>query len=62
MKFAGGQVFDDSGKIVSPNITPDATGIGNYTEEIFVKGDENRLPGQAAAEHGHALAVLWRTN
>ena len=37
MKFGGGQVFDDAGKIVSPNITPDATGIGNYTEEIFVK-------------------------
>src|ERR1700688_3516783 len=37
MKFAGGQVFDASGKLVSPNITPDATGIGNYTEDIFVK-------------------------
>ena len=37
MKFAGGQVFDASGKIASPNITPDATGIGNYTEEKFVK-------------------------
>ena len=37
MKFAGGQVFDPSGKVVSPNITPDATGIGNYTEEMFVK-------------------------
>jgi mono/diheme cytochrome c family protein len=37
MKFAGGQVFDASGKLVSPNITPDATGIGNYTEEMFVK-------------------------
>jgi mono/diheme cytochrome c family protein len=37
MKFAGGQVFDPSGKLVSPNITPDATGIGNYTEEMFVK-------------------------
>jgi mono/diheme cytochrome c family protein len=37
MKFAGGQSFDPSGKIVSPNITPDATGIGNYTEELFVK-------------------------
>jgi mono/diheme cytochrome c family protein len=37
MKFAGGQVFDPSGKLVSPNITPDATGIGNYTEDIFVK-------------------------
>ena len=37
MKLAGGQVFDASGKIASPNITPDATGIGNYTEEKFVK-------------------------
>ena len=37
MKFGGGQAFDDSGKIVSPNITPDATGIGNYTEDMFVK-------------------------
>jgi mono/diheme cytochrome c family protein len=37
MKFAGGQAFDPSGKVVSPNITPDATGIGNYTEEMFVK-------------------------
>jgi mono/diheme cytochrome c family protein len=37
MKFAGGQSFDPSGKIVSPNITPDATGIANYTEELFVK-------------------------
>jgi hypothetical protein len=37
MKFAGGQSFDASGKLVSPNITPDATGIGNYTEDMFVK-------------------------
>src|ERR1700732_265983 len=37
MKFGGGQAFDDSGKIVSPNITPDATGIGNYSEDMFVK-------------------------
>jgi mono/diheme cytochrome c family protein len=37
LKFAGGQVFDSSGKLVSPNITPDATGIGSYTEELFVK-------------------------
>jgi hypothetical protein len=37
MKFAGGQVFDPSGKLVSSNITPDATGIGNYTDDIFVK-------------------------
>src|ERR1700726_1282542 len=37
MKFGGGQLFDDSGKIVSSNITPDATGLGNYTEDIFVK-------------------------
>jgi mono/diheme cytochrome c family protein len=37
MKFAGGQVFDASGKLVSPNITPDVTGIGSYTEEKFVK-------------------------
>jgi len=37
MKFGGGQSFDPSGKIVSPNITPDATGIGNYTEDMFVK-------------------------
>ena len=37
MKFAGGQAFDPSGKLVSPNVTPDATGIGNYTEDVFVK-------------------------
>jgi mono/diheme cytochrome c family protein len=38
LKFAGGQVFDEpSGKIATANITPDATGIGNYTEETFVK-------------------------
>jgi mono/diheme cytochrome c family protein len=37
MRFAGGQVFDSSGKLVSPNITPDATGIGDYTEDMFVK-------------------------
>jgi hypothetical protein len=37
LKFAGGQVFDSSGKLVSPNITPDATGIASYTEELFVK-------------------------
>jgi mono/diheme cytochrome c family protein len=37
MKFAGGQAFDTSGKVVSPNITPDATGIGNFTEDMFVK-------------------------
>lgn len=46
MKFAGGQVFDDSGKIVSPNITPDATGIGNYTEEIFVKAMRTGYAGK----------------
>ena len=37
MKFVGGRVFDPSGKVVSSNITPDATGIGNYTEDMFVK-------------------------
>jgi hypothetical protein len=37
LKLAGGQVCDASGKLVSPNITPDATGIGNYTEDMFVK-------------------------
>ena len=39
LAFAGGQVFDEpSGKIASANITPDpTTGIGNYTEETFVK-------------------------
>jgi mono/diheme cytochrome c family protein len=38
MRFAGGQVFDEpGGKVTSANITPDATGIGNYTEESFVK-------------------------
>jgi hypothetical protein len=36
MKFAGGQVFDPLGKVASANITPDATGIGNYTEDMFV--------------------------
>jgi mono/diheme cytochrome c family protein len=38
LKFAGGQVFDEpSGKIASANITQDATGIGRYTEETFLK-------------------------
>lgn len=38
MKFAGGQVFDEpSGKIASANITQDATGIGSYSEETFLK-------------------------
>jgi mono/diheme cytochrome c family protein len=38
MDFAGGQVFDlGSKKIASPNITPDSTGIGSYTEDTFVK-------------------------
>jgi mono/diheme cytochrome c family protein len=38
LKYAGGQVFDEpSGKIASSNITPDATGIGDYTEETFFK-------------------------
>jgi mono/diheme cytochrome c family protein len=39
MHFAGGQTFDlSSGKVASANITPDAaTGIGNYTEEMFIK-------------------------
>jgi mono/diheme cytochrome c family protein len=38
MEFAGGEIFDlPSGKIASANITPDATGIGNYTEETFMK-------------------------
>jgi mono/diheme cytochrome c family protein len=38
MEFAGGQVFDEpTGKIATSNITPDATGIGAYTEEMFVK-------------------------
>lgn len=39
LEFAGGQVFDEpTGKVAVANITPDpATGIGNYTEETFVK-------------------------
>ena len=39
LEFAGGRVFDEpTGKVASANITPDpATGIGNYTEETFVK-------------------------
>lgn len=39
MQFAGGDVFElPSGNVASANITPDpATGIGNYTEETFVK-------------------------
>src|ERR1700730_2859615 len=37
MKFGGGQFLDDAGKTVSPNITPDATGIRNYTEDILAK-------------------------
>jgi len=38
LKFAGGQVFyEPSGKITSANITQDATGIGGYTEETFLK-------------------------
>ncbi len=38
MKFAGGQIFEEpSGKIASANITPDATGIEDYTEETFLK-------------------------
>jgi mono/diheme cytochrome c family protein len=37
--FAGGRPFDtDFGTIYSPNITPDKeTGIGNYTDEEFIK-------------------------
>jgi mono/diheme cytochrome c family protein len=39
LEFAGGRVFDEpTGKVASPNITPDpTTGIGNYTEETFIK-------------------------
>ncbi len=39
MQFAGGEIFElPSGKIASANITPDpTTGIGNYSEEMFVK-------------------------
>jgi mono/diheme cytochrome c family protein len=38
MRFAGGQVFDEpGGKVTSANITPDATGIGAYTEDTFLK-------------------------
>ena len=52
MKFAGGQVFDPSGKLVSPNITPDATGIGNYTEEIFVKAMRTGYVGKRQLNTG----------
>jgi hypothetical protein len=39
MEFAGGRVFEEAtGKVASANITPDAaTGIGNYTEDTFIK-------------------------
>jgi mono/diheme cytochrome c family protein len=38
MRFAGGRVFDEPhGKVTSANITPDPTGIGNYTEDSFVR-------------------------
>jgi mono/diheme cytochrome c family protein len=38
MGFAGGDIFElPTGKVASPNITPDPTGIGNYTEETFIK-------------------------
>jgi mono/diheme cytochrome c family protein len=39
LEFAGGRVFEEaSGKVVTPNITPDAaTGIGSYTEDTFIK-------------------------
>jgi mono/diheme cytochrome c family protein len=38
LEFAGGQIFDGPwGKIASANITPDASGIGRYTEDTFLK-------------------------
>ena len=39
LEFAGGRVFEEAtGKVASVNITPNpATGIGNYTEETFIK-------------------------
>jgi mono/diheme cytochrome c family protein len=60
MKFAGGLAFDALGKLVSPNITPDATGIGIYTEDMFVKAIRTgyvgkrqltlRCPGSSTAD------------
>ena len=38
LEFAGGRDFSGSwGPLASSNITPDPTGIGDYTEETFVK-------------------------
>jgi mono/diheme cytochrome c family protein len=38
MEFAGGDIFElPTAKVASTNITPDPTGIGNYTEETFIK-------------------------
>lgn len=39
LEFAGGRVFEEAtGKVASANITADpVTGIGNYTEENFIK-------------------------
>ncbi|MEQ1473081.1 MAG: c-type cytochrome, partial [Candidatus Acidiferrum sp.] len=39
LEFAGGRVFEEAtGKVASANITADpVTGIGNYTEETFIK-------------------------
>jgi len=38
MDFAGGQVFTGKwGNTVSPNITPDASGIGYYDEALFLQ-------------------------
>lgn len=38
LEFAGGGTLDGPlGKVTAANITPDETGIGNYTQEMFVE-------------------------
>ena len=62
MKFAGGQVFDPSGKVVSPNITLEATGIANYTEDMFVKALRTGYVGKRQLNTINAVAILQRAD
>jgi hypothetical protein len=62
MKFAGGQVFDPSGKVVSPNITPEATEIANYTEDMFVKALRTGYVGKRQLNTINAVAILQRAD
>ncbi len=66
LKFAGGRYIETpNGTVISPNLTPDKeTGIGNWTEEIFIQrfklfGEKNPLAKQTVAPGEFNTAMPW---